>query len=77
MERKTCNVWAEIGFQYDIHNYLRTFDNFVSGTDKINSRNERLKNIAAQDMEIAFDILNAIEMTKRTEAHFICKTDGF
>jgi len=77
MERKTCNVWVEIGFQYDIHDYLRTFDNFVSGTDKINSRNERLKNIAAQDMEIAFDILNAIEMTKRTEAHFIRKTDGF
>lgn len=77
MERKCAKVWVELGFRYDVHDYLRTFDSFVGDREKMKlTREERLKTIAPEDMQIPFDIVNALEMEMRSEAHFIRKTDG-
>ena len=77
MERKSAKVWVELGFLYDVHDYLRTFDSFVGDREKKRmEKAERLTMIAPEDMQIPFDVVNALEMELRSEAHFIRKTDG-
>ena len=67
MERKCAKVWVELGFLYDVHDYLRTFDSMV----KIRKNGEDLDKIAPDEMQIPFDIVNALDMEMRSEAHFI------
>jgi hypothetical protein len=75
VEKKTYNAWVEMGFYYDVHDYLRTFDYFVEGESNENKRKVRLQSIAPEDLCVPFDIVNAIAMEKRSEAHFIRKMD--
>ena len=76
LKRKTFNVWVEIGFHYDVHDYLRTFDNFVTSTEKDNDKTKRLNRICPSDLNIHFDVVNAVVKDQRSEAHFIRKMDS-
>ena len=76
-EKNTCNVWVELGFCYDVHDFFRTFDIMVTSNEKSNDRTQRLKNVTAEEMQIPFDIVNAITRDQRSEAHFIRETNGF
>ena len=77
LEKKTFSVWAELGFCYDVHDFFRTFDNFVSSDEKgTNNREKRLKMVCAEDLQIPFDVVNAVSMEKRSEAHFIRRSNG-
>jgi hypothetical protein len=62
VEKKTCNVWCELGFYYDVYQFLQTFDYFTESHEKDNDRTHRLKNISPEDIQIPFDIVNAVGM---------------
>jgi len=82
MDQKTFSVWCEIGFLYDCHDYLRSFDYLIPSDNKNGSqtmasdREERLSCVTPEQMKIQFDICNTISMEQRTETHFIRKHVG-
>lgn len=85
MEKRTFSIRCEIGFMYDCHEFLRTFDYLIplpkdhgykTNTSMEDSRGTRLGYVTPDQMTIQFDIPNAISMDKRTEAHYIRMHDG-
>ena len=75
-QKETFTVWVELGFHYDVHNFLRVFDNFITSDVKSNNRAKRLKEIVPEDIQIPFDVVNAVSKDLRSESHFIRKLNG-